>query len=252
MCTHTGFSYCHPGISSKLDAKSAILSESLDSFSWGTWCHPSDELQPAAWQANPAKAINYFEQFAHQLHSARRPTLFSFLCPGSYHHPPVRAPTRVYMHAHKNARFVAPMRGTLHAYIADTEKTHTCPHTYTDASQRPRVLLVIQRRYRVTSCKAMYIQPGTFSFELSKGRAAVVNIHRTLFSARVPAGAFTSGSIIPLAFRVSSRSQARKRRSRAFSPQRHAARPRTRRQVHSRRKSTCLFFEVVRNVKDEK
>lgn len=23
------------------DAKSAILSESLDSFSWGTWCHPS-------------------------------------------------------------------------------------------------------------------------------------------------------------------------------------------------------------------
>lgn len=42
-------------------------------------CHPLDELQPAAWQANPAKAINYFEQFAHQLHSARRPTLFSFL-----------------------------------------------------------------------------------------------------------------------------------------------------------------------------
>lgn len=36
-----------------------------------------------AWQANPAKAINYFEQFAHQLHSARRPTLFSFLCPGA-------------------------------------------------------------------------------------------------------------------------------------------------------------------------
>lgn len=29
-------------------------------------------------QANPAKAINYFEQFAHQLHSTRRPTLFSF------------------------------------------------------------------------------------------------------------------------------------------------------------------------------
>lgn len=96
MCTHTGFSYCHPGISSKLDAKSAILSESLDSFSWGTWCHPSDELQPAAWQANPAKAINYFEQFAHQLHSARRPTLFSFLCPGSYHHPPVCPALRTY------------------------------------------------------------------------------------------------------------------------------------------------------------
>jgi len=87
VCTHTDFAYCHPGISPKLDAKSAILSESLDSFSWGTWCHPSDELQPAAWQANPAKAINYFEQFAHQLHSARRPTLFSFLCPGSYHPP---------------------------------------------------------------------------------------------------------------------------------------------------------------------
>ena len=31
--------------------------------SWGTWCHPLDELQPLAWQANPAKAINYFEQF---------------------------------------------------------------------------------------------------------------------------------------------------------------------------------------------
>lgn len=75
------FDYCHPDISPKLDVKSAILTESLDSFSWGTWCHPSDELQPAAWQANPAKAINYFEQFAHQLHSARRPTLFSFLCP---------------------------------------------------------------------------------------------------------------------------------------------------------------------------
>lgn len=139
MCTHTGFSYCHPGISSKLDAKSAILSESLDSFSWGTWCHPSDELQPAAWQANPAKAINYFEQFAHQLHSARRPTLFSFLCPGSYHHPPpsaprhyvrIRTPTRAYIHAHKNARSVAPMRGTLHAYIADTEKIHTYMHRH--------------------------------------------------------------------------------------------------------------------------
>lgn len=118
MHTHE-LRYCHPGISPKLDAKSAILSESLDSFSWGTWCHPSDELQPAAWQANPAKAINYFEQFAHQLHSARRPTLFSFLCPGSYHHPPCPvcpAPLRMWSvhqhtrvnactHAHKNVRF---------------------------------------------------------------------------------------------------------------------------------------------------
>lgn len=103
---HTGFSYCHPGISPKLDAKSAILSESLDSFSWGTWCHPSDELQPAAWQANPAKAINYFEQFAHQLHSARRPTLFSFLCPGSYH--PLSAP-----------------RASTYVYIRGT---YTCAH----------------------------------------------------------------------------------------------------------------------------
>lgn len=50
-------------------------------------CHPLDELQPATWQANPAKAINYFEQFAHQLHSARRPTLFSFLQAGGLSGP---------------------------------------------------------------------------------------------------------------------------------------------------------------------
>ncbi|KAL0123762.1 hypothetical protein PUN28_005931 [Cardiocondyla obscurior] len=130
--------YCHPGISPKLDAKSAILSESLDSFSWGTWCHPSDELQPAAWQANPAKAINYFEQFAHQLHSARRPTLFSFLCPGSYHHPlcpvypaslcmwPVHQHDRVNActHAHKNLRDYGCVgentRASLHRHAAAT------------------------------------------------------------------------------------------------------------------------------------
>lgn len=144
MCTHTGFSYCHSGISSKLDAKSAILSESLDSFSWGTWCHPSDELQPAAWQANPAKAINYFEQFAHQLHSARRPTLFSFLCPGSYHHPPVspryyyiytyvsvHLHTRVHVRTQKRALRCANARNITRIHRGH-EKTHihTDTHTY--------------------------------------------------------------------------------------------------------------------------
>lgn len=173
MRTHE-LCYCHPGISPKLDAKSAILSESLDSFSWGTWCHPSDELQPAAWQANPAKAINYFEQFAHQLHSARRPTLFSFLCPGSYHHPPpcpvcpaplrmrsVHQHTRVnaYTHAHKNARSgCVGARNDAPTRRAQGENTRASIHR--DTPPRPCVLLVIQRRYRVTSCKAMYIQPG--------------------------------------------------------------------------------------------
>lgn len=149
-CTHTELRYCHPGISPKLDAKSAILSESLDSFSWGTWCHPSDELQPAAWQANPAKAINYFEQFAHQLHSARRPTLFSFLCPGSYHHPPcpvypaslcmwsVHQHTRVNActHAHKNARFdcVGACERCAHTYRIRGENTRAGIHRHAAAT----------------------------------------------------------------------------------------------------------------------
>lgn len=150
MCTHE-LCYCHPGISPKLDAKSAILSESLDSFSRGTWCHPSDELQPAAWQANPAKAINYFEQFAHQLHSARRPTLFSFLCPGSYHHHPPPCPVcpaplrmrsvhqhkrvNACTHAHKNARFDGVgARNVARTHRARGENTRASIHRRTTAS----------------------------------------------------------------------------------------------------------------------
>lgn len=141
--------YCHPGISPKLDAKSAILSESLDSFSRGTWCHPSDELQPAAWQANPAKAINYFEQFAHQLHSARRPTLFSFLCPGSYHHPPCpvypaslcmwsvhqHARVNACTHTHKNAGFdCIGAWNDAHTQRTQGENTCACIHRHATAA----------------------------------------------------------------------------------------------------------------------
>lgn len=112
--------------------KSAILAESLDSFSQGTWCHPLDELQPAAWQANPAKAINYFEQFAHQLHSARRPTLFSFLCPGSYHPlcpacPSIRTYVRPY-HTHTHT----------HEYARESTSPVHIATTYTQKTQRHR------------------------------------------------------------------------------------------------------------------
>lgn len=155
-----------------------------------------DELQPAAWQANPAKAINYFEQFAHQLHSARRPTLFSFLCPGSYHPlcpacPSIRTYVRPYhTHTHTHTCTLASTR--VHRDTAGTRKRHSDIGLYTYGSRtvvavRKACVLVIQRRYRVTSCKAIYIQPTGILVRVVEGvGAAVVNIHRTLFSARVP------------------------------------------------------------------
>lgn len=161
-----------------------------------------DELQPAAWQANPAKAINYFEQFAHQLHSARRPTLFSFLCPGSYHPlcpacPSIR-PTyvriiRIHTRTQTYTRTLAST-GLGYTGTTGTRKRHSDIGLYTYGSRtvvavRKACVLVIQRRYRVTSCKAIYIQPTGILVRVVEGvGAVVVNIHRTLFSARVPGG----------------------------------------------------------------
>lgn len=75
-----------------------------------------------------------------------------------------------------------------------TRKRHSDIGLYTYGSRtvvavRKACVLVIQRRYRVTSCKAIYIQPTGILVRVVEGvGAVVVNIHRTLFSARVPGG----------------------------------------------------------------
>lgn len=116
------------------------------------------------------------------------------------------------------------VHGNAHSEYVYNEKTHERARTH---DRRPRVLLVIQRRYRVTSCKAMYIQPGILSFELSKGRVAVVNIHRTLFSARVPAVALPADrSYRSLSALLSSGSQREKKKVACFlTATSRAARP---------------------------
>jgi len=139
------FDYPQPDTSPKLDAKSAILSESLDSFSWGTW------------GATPR--MSFSRQRGKPTRQKRLITLSNLLTNSTqlvdrhYSHFSVRAASTL--------RVPRPSR-TL-AQPCTCGNTRARPRTCTRArtrSWRPRVLLVIQRRYRVTSCKAMYIQPG--------------------------------------------------------------------------------------------
>lgn len=150
---------------------------------------------------------------------------------------------RARMHTKTHALAVL-VRGTMQAHTSDTRRKYTREHTQTGHSDHVCYWSFNEGTewLPVKLCTSN----RAFSFELSKGRAAVVNIHRTLFSARVPADALPSDRSyrsLPYLLAIADRQE---KEGRVLSHRSVTLFIRARRQIHSRVKVGDLLLSASR------